>query len=386
MFYIQQGWGMLSMIGEFLETHHNSGVILSPRVCERAQLENYVSTWRERDFELIFDPQFFEPRTGLERILSYPFWGDSFETSTFDSAEFGRAVINYQSESLELETIILPGRFTNSLTDSWLEMQHSFAQLKHEYENLTMYSTIALGPDVILNDNDFNTIIDETINYPTDGVYLLFEHPNNSFLIEDEEFIYVLLDACLSLSLASKSIINGYSNQQSIVFASAGVENIASGNYRNVRCFDHLNFSERDTEGWQRRAWYFDGNTFGEYTTQQLSLAYRRELSEYFGPPSDYTNNLLSSERPGDVRLQERDAFFHYFEIMKSICNDIVHVQRNERAHYILNLLNTIDENNRELITRGFNPGERGFPRACRASLDALNAFIMDRSTDINQL
>jgi hypothetical protein len=74
MFLIQQGWGMLNQLEEYLIEHPNSGVIFSPRICEREQLERYLPQFKQiNKSNIFFEPYFYEPRTDLKRVLSYPF-------------------------------------------------------------------------------------------------------------------------------------------------------------------------------------------------------------------------------------------------------------------------------------------------------------------------
>ncbi|MFA5375528.1 MAG: hypothetical protein WC455_07225 [Dehalococcoidia bacterium] len=387
MFLLQQGWGMLSHIENYLSEHQNTGIILSPRICDCEQMERYVPIYSTvPNTEILFDPHFYEPRTDLPRILSYPYFQDyDFSTQTFNAQVFCENVINYQVNTLQLDSIILPGRYTNSLTESWLQMHHDFAHIGASIHNKTIYSTVALGPDVILNADNFDNVIDEVINYPVNGVYLVFEHPNGDFLV-NQEFLYVLLDGLLSIVLSGKKVIIGYANQQSIILAAAGIDYIASGNYRNVRAFDHLNSTDRDTENMRKGVWYFDGNTFGEYKVPALSLAFRRGLNDFFGPPTLFTHELLNAQVPTDVPWRESDAFGHYLELMHQYCQEVFTRPKNERAQYLLHFFEQRRDINTALSSGVFPFGDRGFNNAVNETLSALNAFIHDKGTILSSL
>lgn len=388
MFLLQQGWGMLNLIIEFLNSHPNSGVIISPRVCEREQLERYLPSFTEISHsELFFDPHFYEPRTDLLRVLSYPYFEDfNFQTTNFDFTRFCNRVIDYQVNTLNLTNIILPGRFTNSISDGWLTMQHDFAYIGNEHsEDHTVYSTIALGPDIILNPDHFNSIIDEVINYPVDGVYIVFEHPTNEYIL-NEEFLYVLLDAMLSISLSNKKIIVGYSNHQSILFYAAGIDYLASGNYRNVRAFDHLNLTDRDDDNLRKGIWYFDGNTFGEYKIPSLGLAFRRHLRPHFGPITEFNRELLGSTNPASILWREPDAFNNYLDLLYKYSTDISTINKNQRGNYLLSFLIERRDVINILRDAGFNFGDRGFNNHIDVTIGALEAFLRDRQSDIQNL
>lgn len=388
MFLLQQGWGMLTLITEFLNAHNNSGVVLSPRICEREQLERYFPNYAAiPNSQIFFDPHFYEPRTDLARILSYPYFSNfDFQTRTFNQIDFCNQVIGYQSDVLNLRNIILPGRYTNSISESWLNMQRSFAEIGNNHRpNKEVYSTVAIGPDLILNSDHFNTVIDEVVNYPVDGIYFVYEHPVNEYLL-NEEFIYVILDALLSISLSNKKILLGYSNHQSIVLYASGVDYLSSGNYRNVRGFDHLNSTDRDNDNLRKGIWYFDGNTFGEYKIPALGLAFRRNLRNHFGPQTNYNRTLLTSNNPAAIPWREPDAFNNYLDLLHRYCGDINSIPKNQRAEYLLNFLISRRDANIALGNDGFNFGDRGFNDHIDGTIAALEAFMSDRNLDIMNL
>jgi hypothetical protein len=385
MFFLQQGWGMLSLINEFLSEHNDAGVILSPRVCEKPQLESYISGFKRHGGPVLFDPQFYEPRTDLGRILSYPYFTNySFDTHDFNATLFCEQVIRYQ-QTLEINTIILPGRYTNSLTDDWLQMQADFAEVgRKEAPQSTIYSTIGLGPDVILNQDSFDTIIDELVNLPVDGAYFVFEHPDNEFLIENEDFIYCLLDATLSITKSGKDVVVGYANQQSLVFAGSGVKGIASGNFRNTRVFDHVNYVDHSGEIRAKDIWYCDGNSLGEYQIPVLSLAFRRRLSSLFGPVTPYCSDLLKN--PAGIRWREPDAFRHYLELLYGLWTNLTRLPVSERPAATLKYFEAVQDINDRLTSSGFSFGSRGFHRAVGPTIRALMAFIHDRKDELEIL
>jgi hypothetical protein len=388
MLLLQQGWGMLAQIKEFLRAHPDSGVIMSPRICDKDQMERHIPEIKDLVGQSVFfDPHFYEPRTNLERILTYPYFENfQFDTDSFDHCEFCARVVSYQKDILGLSQILLPGRYTNSVTEAWLRMHYECAERGVEVsQDEIVYSTIAVGPDVILNSDTMNSLVDEVVTYPTGGVYFVFEHPRNSYFL-DEEFLYILMDAFLSIVLGGKRLIVGYANQQSLVFLATGADAIATGNYRNVRAFDHLNSAVRDTENWRKATWYFDGSSFGEYRIPALSLAFRRNLNDMFGPTTQYAEPLLSSTQPTSIRWSESDAFAHYLTLLHYYTTNICAISKKERASMLLNFFNEKLRASEDLGQAGFHLGDRGFQEAANSTLAALESFVADRSADIAAL
>ena len=126
-FYLQQGYGMLSLNEEFAKNNNNIGVILSPRSCARERMERHVNDLKKLNANLLFDPQFFNPRTTRENILSYPYW-NNIDYETIDFSQIGaevlcEKVIDYQVNVLFLDKVILPGSYTNIASEEWLQLQ-----------------------------------------------------------------------------------------------------------------------------------------------------------------------------------------------------------------------------------------------------------------------
>src|SRR2546423_10532010 len=131
-FYLQQGHGMLALDHEFTAVHPGTGVIMSPRVCTREQIERHAAELHRQDTPVLFDPQFYQPRTGRENILAYPYWEDmSFATADFAATgapTLCERVVRYQMDVLGVDAIILPGRYTNTVTEEWLTLHYTLAE------------------------------------------------------------------------------------------------------------------------------------------------------------------------------------------------------------------------------------------------------------------
>jgi hypothetical protein len=163
------------------------------------------------------------------------------------------------------------------------------------------------------------------------------------------------------------------------------VNGVASGNFRNVRAFDHLNCSKRD-EQLRKATWYFDGRTMGEYRIPALSLAFRRGLSEYFGPSTVYAAPLLSSVQPASVPWSETEGFAHYFTLMNEYTKDICNNAKERRLDALIKFYQEKENESGKLSQAGFNLGERSFAEAATSCVGALEAFKADRSKDLKAL
>lgn len=399
-FYLQQGYGMAKINEEFSKKFENDlGVILAPRALQVStdisKLENQSKQLKKYGTRILFDPQFYVPSTNLEKIIKFPYFRDfTFQTIEFNNkhaAKFCDDVINYQVDRMLVDDIILPNRYINAVTAEWLEMQERFIESAVNLKaNKKAYLTLALGPDVILNQDAFDELIGNCVNYDVDGFYIVLKSPNDLYLIDNEDYIYSLLDAFLSLRLAGKEIILGYANQQAIIYSAVGVNFIASGNFRNVRSFDPDIFAEVDDneedEILRRGTWYYDGNSLSEFKKEQLSLAYRRNI-KVFGPICEYCDPLLNSSNPALVLWKEPSAFKHYLFELRRQWNSLMSTQANQRIDAVMKVLEDTSIHNASLKEQGFKLGVRGFnEKIMDSTLSALIAIKKDRGLDISLL
>lgn len=396
-FYLQQGYGMNGINEEFSKEFKGIGIILSPRALKKSSaitiLEEHARKLKRKSATIMFDPQFYVPNTHLHKILKFPY----FDLGNFDTCEFNKSnaenfcksSIEYQIDKINVDKIIIPGRYSNSLSTDWYDTHEKFIEVSQNVElEKEKYLTLALGPDVVKNKNEFDKLINKCVNYPIDGYYIVLKFPDGKFLVDDEDYLYSILDGLLSLSISGKKIIMGYCNQQSIIYSTVGVETIASGNYRNVRSFDPTIFDETDEEDFGRRStWYFDGYSFGEYKSQQLSLAYRRGLKGEFGPKCKYCNELLNSNNPANIIWKEGESFKHFLFELRNQWLNIDKVPKNKRIDFIIEKFEEIQERNNFLKSKGFTIGKRGFKDdILDAVIGALNSIKFDRKYDILQL
>lgn len=396
-FYLQMGHGMMSMNLELIrnfEDIENSGVIAWSRTLTPYQAERHSEDVHKLGARFLFDPCFYMPNTTRQKILDFPYWnGVDFDTTDFTGtagSEFCQNVIDYQVNTLGVTEVLIPGRYADVKNDDWLEMHALFAQTAHEMSlGIPIYSTIALGSDAIRDLPSFEGILNEIVEYPVDGFYFLYRPPAHQYLTSDDLFIINLLTGFLSISLAGKDLLLGYANQQDLIFAAAGVESIATGNFRNVRSFAPEIFEEDDESEMRRGTWYYDGDSFCEFKLPQLGLAYQRlGMSGSFGPLSAHCIDLLNSPNPATVRWPEPSAFKHFITILRDQWLAFDPVPRNERHNTVSDLIQSRKQNIQQYRSKGLMLTDRSAEAqtALNTYESALGSFLAIESQRLAML
>ncbi len=367
--FLQQGWGMLALDAELLERRIASGVVLSPRISTPEQLERHSGEIRNLGGSVLFDPQFYVPRTEHARILQFPVlgWARALTaTLTIDhsAADFCQRVIDYQRDVLDVDGVILPGAYTNAGDERWRIWQASFAEAGAEHcTDKPLYSTIAIGPDVVRNRHLMDSLIDETLNYPVGGFCTFFLGRLNDSLSSCRRGLISYAAARwsgLARVRRGREVILNYANQQALLLAAVGVEVIALlENFRNVRDFNPEIFDVQPEDDRQRAVWYYDAGTLSEFRIPTIALAYRRGIRDFFGPICGYCSTLLAAEDPSAVNWGEPDAFRHFLFELNRQWLAMGTVAANSRIGHLAGILSSAQARLRELQSRGVRLGER---------------------------
>jgi len=361
-------------------------------VYEPDQTKRHAKELRDAGAEVLFDPGFYVPNANRLQLRKYPYWGSAkFRTATFGAAQASALCgdcIAYQLDELNVSRVLLPGRFTNNVNEAWLTMHHAFAQEGASVVkgDRPLYSTLALGPDVIADESSLNDVLDEFTGYPVDGIYLVYRHPGNAYLIQDEIFLLNLLNMVLTLRLAGKDVLVGYANQQTIALGAAGLESIASGNFRNTRFFDPDMYNVLDEPERRRSTWYYHTASLSEFKVTTLALAYRLGLKKQFRRRCVYCRPLLEASNPAAVRWGEPDAFRHYLLEIGRQWQETAAGNADGRYRAIMAALQAAHASLAEMAAKGFLPGERSFAPYADPTSAAIHAFRTLRARDLGRL
>lgn len=391
---LQQGYGMMALNKEFSGKYNNIEVVLSPRALQSGQqpqrLKEHANEIKKNGGKILFDPQFYQPRTNLDKILNFPYFEQlDYKTTSFtgeEAKQFSKNVINFQKNTLGVDEYIIPGTFSNSFSEDWIQQQEDlmYGGLSSDIDGV-FYQTISIGSDFVL-DERFSDFIGFLVLSKVDGYYLTLRKPNEEPFVSNSVYLYNLLDAILSLKLSGKKIIIGYANPQDLMFASVGLDGIATGNYQNVRNFNPDMFFMDEEESIKRRStWYYDNNTFSEFKPEQLALAQNRDKLHLFQPSNDYTAEYLGANPITSYLWNESMNFKNYLYSMYLNCNDIS--SSTKKFSFVESMFLEKEKNLKTLFENGIREGNRTFRAdAFEATLSAFSAIKNDREEDIEEL
>src|SRR5438105_4312546 len=110
---------------------------------------------------------------------------------------------------------IIPGRYCPEVDDLWLAYQTATVrEAATIVPDKHRIATLCLSSDVLRSEDQIETILSTTEEWDVSGYYVVPEHPNNSYLVRDPNWLSNLLLLTSGLRFQSKRVIAAYSSHQ----------------------------------------------------------------------------------------------------------------------------------------------------------------------------
>jgi len=317
--YLQFGHGMMEHCRHLVRSWAGGTVILSPRDLKREQLVKLSEEIRAlQGGQVLLDPQFYVPRSDHHRLTAHDYWPDSYQTNGFFG---GPGMQTMMSDVLQLNrdlgcaAFVLPGLMATAIDDDWLATLRATAEHAATMNvGMPLYATVALSSDSVRNTAGIQEVLAEFETLEVAGAYLLFEHPNGDYIVQDPIWLANVLELAAGLRLLKKNVVVGYANHELLCLGAASVNAIASGTWMNVRAFSPDRFLAADEEDIKRKAvWYYAPSSLSEYKPPFLDMAQQRGVLASMAPPSGVREHLRRAAllwRPAKLRRLRRAGGF----------------------------------------------------------------------------
>jgi hypothetical protein len=382
---LQFGYGMMEHSRALLAACEGGSVILSPRDMNRSQMQTLAGDICDRRGTVYLDPQFYLPHADHVRLVSHTYWPADYDSGGFWSGPRVAQLLQdlkEMNDELHCTRFILPGVHAEELDEHWLLRQRAFISESHnlDVEQNDLIATVALGADVVRNIQHVSEVLEEGRRWEVGGVYLVCEHPNGDYLVQDAIWMANVLELAAGFRLQGKEVILGYCNHQMLAAACASTTAIASGTWMNVRSFPPEKFRAAYEEEIKRKTtWYYCPQSLSEYKIPTLDIAMLQGVLHEMAPRpelgSEYANILFEGAQPSTVGFGESSAFRHY---LKSLHGQVAASRCASFEETMLGHRRALDDAE-DLLTRLHAAGVRGQFRdfcecieANRSALDVL--------------
>lgn len=355
-FYLQFAHNMHLVCRELIQEWGGGTVIMSPRDCKPPdedkpdELEKHAASIRAVGGRILIDPQFYRPESDHKVLTSHTYWPEKYDSVEFweegDEPDYGELLkkLGELNTKVKASAIILPGTLATTVDDEWFDRQsRMIGTARTEYgEDKELLATVALSADAVKSADQVHDILAATGDWGVQGIYLVCEHPNEHYLVENDAWIANILDLTAGCRLRGKSVVIGYANQQMLATACASVTAIASGSHKLKRQFSSSTMMEKDGDDVMRQAtWYYCPQAHSEFKIPRLDSAHLQKVLDKLQYPEElgvnHANILFAGAQPSTVGFKHRLSWKHYLgslhaqslALRKTTFNDTVQVYRD---------------------------------------------------------
>jgi hypothetical protein len=386
---LQFGYGMMEHCRHLVEEWNGGTAVLSPRDLNGSQMQRLAKSIRAMvGGKVMLDPQFYLPHADHARLCQHDYWPKNYQTNAFWQ---GPALVELLTKleslnrTLGCDVFILPGLLAAAVDDDWLETQRAIqSEAVSLNSSLPIYATIALSADAAKNNNQVARLMDESEKWPAKGYYLVFEHPNGEYLVDDGNWLANVLDITAGLKLRGAKVVMGYCNHQMLIAACAGVDALCSGTWMNVRSFPPDKFRvSYDDEIKQRATWFYCPQALSEYKIPMLDLAHRQRILDDLKPDRTFDNAyvqpLFAGAQPSSVGFTEQSAFRHYLHCLRLQAQAASQTTFDATVSAHHTLLDAVERRLKALSSAGISGQLRDFRNIIDCNRGALAAFVATR-------
>ncbi|MCA8955544.1 MAG: hypothetical protein KDC87_05690 [Planctomycetes bacterium] len=383
---LQFGYGMMEHCRQLLRSWNGGTVVLSPRDLNNAQLHRLASDVTSIEGGgVLLDPQFYLPQADHDRLLSHDYWPEEFASDAFFSGpgltELLTTLLGL-NHSLGTQAMVLPGMLSTHADDVWLARHEAFLHAARELAgDLPVWATLALDSDTLRSRERVTAILDAVSRWEPDAFYLVCEHPNGDYLVDDPLWLAHVLDLVAGLRLAGSNVVIGYCNHQMLISEVACANAICSGTWMNVRSFPPDKFrSSYEDEIRRRTTWYYSPQALSEYKIPFLDVAHESGILDLLQPDDTtnggYADQLFSGVQPTTTGFTEQAAFRHYLHALRAqamAASDASSYDEALEQHR--QLLDQADSLLGTLVANGVTGQNRDFGECIEVNRSALTLF-----------
>lgn len=286
------------------------GAILSPVNFDQNGILKIINDLRENEnFETIFDPQLYFPRTEREKLRNWSYFPSDVDTADFSSLTWWKKLINSISETVDLlhptsvcSPVLVPRVFNNEYYDSNIQvacdLQERVSPMK-----ISVYQSVLVGISELAEYNRVLSIASIITKTTASRIYLVFQTDTEPRRELDDP--QALMGAMLLINTLENSglrVLVGYSSSDIILWKEAGASYCASGKFFNLRRFTPSRWNENEGGGGQLPYW-FEESLLAYLRESDIARVSRAELISETSRRNPYYKNIQTSLGDGSAWL-----------------------------------------------------------------------------------
>jgi hypothetical protein len=241
-----------------------SGAILSPVNYSEADIISQVEhANRQSNFEMIFDPQLYYPRSDRGLLTSWSYFPNDVDTTDLGSEKWWRNVIDNVIDTCQrikptaaCSPALAPNVFNTEYFSMITRLGNYFVE-SLESSGINPIQTLVCGLSYLSQSDKAAEIASIISRTKAETIYLIFISdiaPRRE--LNNTEEIKGAMRLISALESAGLSVIVGFSSSDLILWKAAGATACATGKFFNLRRFTSSRFEEPSEGGGQLPYWF----------------------------------------------------------------------------------------------------------------------------------
>ncbi|MDP9966886.1 hypothetical protein J2W37_004616 [Variovorax paradoxus] len=261
--YLQLGHESWSLLDEPALSDFK-GIVLSPVNDTPEYVEDRLKRLKERrgDYEIILDPQFYNPASNKAKLTQWSFFPSDFETAVGESLDWwaprAKAVVE-EAVNLGFNAVCSPIRIPKIFTSEYYAHAMTVADLTCEFAEDTgvdVLATLIVRMKDLSNPQKAFEIASIMSRGASERVYIIFldDVPQRE-PFDDSEALPTAVHLIRLLTGQGLRVHVAFCAHDLVLWKHAGAADISSGKWMNVRRFSPGRWEEEETGGRQVPYW-----------------------------------------------------------------------------------------------------------------------------------
>lgn len=334
--YHQMGHDTINLIhDEHLSGY--KGAILSPVNYNEEKIAAQIAEMRDKEnFETIFDPQLYFPRTERGKLREWSYFPSDVDTAIITEEQWWKSVVRNIASTCQrinchsaCSPVFAPRTYTNEYYSMMISIGNFFAQKARDI-NIEPLQTVLVGLNDLSSEARPNHIASIISQADTDRIYLVFVSeviPRKE--LSDTEELKNAMKLIRILEEAGLSVLVGFCSSDFVLWKAAGASSCATGKFFNLRRFTSSRFEEPKAGGGQLPYW-FEENLMAFLRESDLIRIQRNNLisKEYLKNPYSVKifNHMENTPDKPWLALSWRQYMFAFADLEARIDSGVVDV------------------------------------------------------------
>ncbi len=314
--YHQMGhecWNLISV--ESLRQY--SGAILSPADNDEAGMASQISKTNRKNFEMIFDPQMYFPKSDKGCLQEWEYFPEDVETQDLSDYAWWDEVLDDLKqvvERLAVPSVCSPATRPRSYPNKYYQNVLGLAGDLQSRLKAQVVPTLLIRPVDLAEPNRAHELVSLITSYPFERVYIVFDtgvEPRTE--LSHVEDLAGTLSLLSNLEKAGVKTLVGYCCTDMVLWAAAGATSCATGKHFNLRRFSEGRWDTK--KGGGALDYWVEDDLLAFLRQADVARARKAGIKSYSSEANPATTAILKNIEAGEPwRSESWEQYLWWFD------------------------------------------------------------------------